>query len=155
MDLDVFSFKNVRVNNDLLNEIWSLDPRKLESIDGSKLSSYAVALAQYLIYFTYQRNIVKAEQHKLSKYIDRSVSIIITDDSSYIKKYKNKSAASEFVISTNVSLMESQSKLDELQLELIRIDGMDKVISELIATIKRELTRRENELYQVRAERRN
>lgn len=155
MDLDVYSFTNIKVNNDLLNEIWSFDPRKLDEVGGSKLSSYAVALAQYLIYFTYQRNIVKAEQHKLSKYIDRSVSIIITDDSSYIKKYKNKSAASEFVISTNVSLMESQSKLDELQLELIRIDGMDKVISELIATIKRELTRRENELYQVRAERRN
>jgi vacuolar-type H+-ATPase subunit I/STV1 len=155
MNDDVLSYSNIRVNNDLLDEIWTFDPRKLDSVDGSTLSSYAMALAQYLIYFTYQRNLVKAEQHKLSKYIDRSISLIMTDDDSYVKKYKNKSTASEFIISTNESLMEAQSKLDALQIELIQIEGMDKAVSELIATIKRELTRRENELYQLRVERKN
>jgi hypothetical protein len=33
------------------------------------------------------------------------------------------------------------------------VDGIDKTVSELIATFKRELTRRENELYTTRRER--
>ena len=49
--------------------------------------------------------------------------------------------------------MEAEAKLDELKIEMIQVDGMEKNISELIATIKRELTRRENELYATRQER--
>lgn len=155
MDADVLSFTNVKVDNGLLNEIWCLDPRTLEHIDGAKLSSYAMALAQYLIYFTYQRNLAKAEQYKENKYIDRTISLIMSSDTEYIKKYKTKAAATDFIISNNESLMHSQTKLDAVQEELVVIEGVDKAISELIATIKRELTRRENELHQVRMERRN
>jgi hypothetical protein len=49
--------------------------------------------------------------------------------------------------------MESQTRLDEIDQELLYIEGVDKSIGELIATLKRELTRRENELYAVRMER--
>lgn len=157
MNKDVLSFTNIEINHELLNEIWKLDPKKLEHIDGMKLSTYALCLAQYLIYFTYQRNLSKAEQHRLNKYIDRTVSIIMmtSNDEDIKKKYKTKSAAADFIISTNLDLMDAQSKLETLQQELIQVEGMDKTVSELIATIKRELTRRENELYQVRMERRN
>lgn len=152
MDADVLSFKSVKVDSSLLNEVWGLDPRTLDQIDGSLLSSYALALSQYLVYFSYQRNLARAEQHRLSKYIDRSVSLIISGDE---KKYKTKASAIDYVVSINDSLMADQTKLDNLHIELMQTEGMDKVISELIATIKRELTRRENELYQVRVERRN
>lgn len=152
MDKDVLSFTQVKVDNGLLNEIWTLDPRSLEAIDGINLSSYALALSQYLIYFTYQRNLTKAEQHRLSKYIDRRVSILISEGN---KKFKTKSEAADYYISLEEDLLESQSKLEVIHKELMHIEGIDKVISELIATIKRELTRRENELYQVRVERRN
>ena len=155
MNRDVLSFSHIEVNNDLLEEVWKLDPRTLEHIDGMKLSSYALVLAQYLIYFTYQRNLTKAEQYKTNKFIDRTVSLIMTSDDNELKKYKTKAAATDYIISTNTSLMDAQTKLDDLHKELIHIEGMDKVVSELIATIKRELTRRENELYQVRVERRN
>jgi hypothetical protein len=44
--------------------------------------------------------------------------------------------------------MQIQLELDTLQDELFLLQGMDKTISELIASFRRELTRRENELYQ-------
>lgn len=155
MDQSVLSFTKITVNRDLLDEIWKLDPRAMDHIDGAKLSSYALALAQYLIYFTYQRNIARAEQYRLDKFIDRTVSIVVTSDTEFLKKYKTKAAATDYIISTNEALMEAQTQLDALHAELMQTEGMDKVISELIATLKRELTRRENELYQVRVERRN
>ena len=154
MENDVLSFTQIKVNKGLLEEIWQFDPRQLEHIDGGKLSSYALALSQYLVYFTYQRNLAKAERHKLNKYIDRTVSLTVLSPEE-TKKFKTKAAATDYIISINESLMAAQTKLDTLYEELIYIEGMDKVISELIATIKRELTRRENELYQVRMERRN
>ena len=155
MDADVLSFTNVKVDHSLLNEIWQLDPRSLDHIDGVKLSSYAIALAQYLIYFTYQRNLAKAEQYKENKYIDRTISLTMSNEPEYLKRFKTKAAAADYIITSNDSLMRSQANLEALQEELIKIEGVDKVISELIATIKRELTRRENELHQVRLERRN
>ena len=155
MDQSVLSFTKITINHDLLDEVWKLDPRSMDHIDGAKLSAYAVCLAQYLIYFTYQRNLARAEQHRLDKYIDRTVSLILTDNIEYLKKYKTKAAATDFIVSVNSSLMEAQTQLDALHTELLQTEGMDKVISELVATLKRELTRRENELYQVRVERKN
>ncbi len=155
MEKDALSYMNVAINHDLLDEIWKLDPRSIDQIDGAKLSSYAMALAQYLIYFTYQRNKTRAEQHRLDKYIDRTVSLIISGDKKYLSEYKTKAVAAEYIISIDTSLMAAQANLDTIHMELIQTEGMDKVVSELIATIKRELTRRENELYQVRVERRN
>lgn len=153
MNKDVLSFTKVQVNHDLLDEIWTFDPKRLEHVNGAQLSAYALCLAQYLVYFTYQRNLSKAEQHRLNKHIDRTVALTLTPED--IKKFKTKAVATDHIISTNMDLIDAQSKLEAIQTELIHIEGMDKVVSELIATIKRELTRRENELYQVRVERRN
>ncbi len=155
MNKDVLSFTQVQINNNLLEEIWKFDPRELEHLDGAKLSSYALALAQYLVYFTYQRNLSRAEQHKHTKFIDRTVSNVMATEEIKAKKFKTKAAAADYIVSTNEALMSAQTKLDAIHDELMQIEGMDKVISELIATIKRELTRRENELYQVRRERKN
>ena len=154
MDPDMMVFTKIQINHDLLNEVWKFDPRKLDEIKGTTLSSYTIVLAQYLIYFTYQKNIVKADVHRLNKMIDRTVSLILSKDRNLLKEYKTKSSAIDFLISTDSYLMETQSKLDVLNRELTHIEGMDKTISELIATIKRELTRRENELYATRMERR-
>ena len=154
MDPDMMVFTKIQINHDLLNEVWRFDPRRLDEIKGVTLSSYTIVLAQYLIYFTYQKNIVKADVHRLNKMIDRTVSLILSKDRNLLKEYKTKSSAIDFLISTDSYLMETQSKLDVLNRELTHIEGMDKTISELIATIKRELTRRENELYATRMERR-
>ena len=153
MEEDVLSFTQVRINNSLLNEIWAFDPRKLDEIDGVKLSMYSIALAQYLVYFTYQRNLTKTEIYRKNKFIERTLSLSMKKE--LIKEYGTKTAASDYLITNDENLIEAQSVLDDLQEELLKIDGMDKVISELIATIKRELTRRENELYEIRRERRS
>lgn len=155
MNKDVLSFENIRINQGLIDEIWNFDPRTLEQVDGIKLSIYAVALSQYLIYFASQKNKAKAEEFKLTKYIDRTVSLTLSSDKELLKKFKTKTAATDYIITTNESLIESQTKLEETKLELMQIQGVDKAISELIATIKRELTRRENELYAIRRERKN
>jgi len=154
MNPDVLSFQNIKINHDLLNEVWKFDPRTLDTLKGAKLSSYAMALAQYLIYFTYQCNLSKAEIHRLNTFIERTISLTLSADPSLLKEYKTKKAAAEYLVSIDMKLMEAQSKLEALKKEIMQTEGMDKVISELIATIKRELTRRENELYQVRMERR-
>lgn len=148
------SFENISINYDLLNEIWNFDPRQLDTISGADLSKYAMCLSQYLIYFTYERNKTKAEIHRLNKYMDRNISLKLSNNKDILKEHKTKADAINYLISVEEDLLEKQSKLDELNLELIKIEGIDKSISELIATIKRELTRRENELYTVRRERR-
>lgn len=153
MDKDMLSFTKIHINNALLDEVWKFDPRKLDDLKGATLSSYSIVLAQYLIYFTYQRNIVKADVYRLHKMIDRTVSLILSKNKNLLKEYKTKSSAIDFLISTDSYLMDTQSKLDVLNRELTLIDGIDKTVSELIATIKRELTRRENELYTIRMER--
>ena len=49
-----------------------------------------------------------------------------------------------------IVLNKIQIDIELLQDELFLLDGVDKTIQELIAAFKRELTRRENELYQRR-----
>lgn len=152
MEKDIFCFEKITISNSLLDEIWTFDPRTLDQIEGKNLSMYAMALAQYLIYYNVQRNKTKAEVHRVSKFIERTTSISITPDIQ--KTYGTKTAASAFLIATVPELSKAQEKLDKLYYELNLIEGMDKSVSELIATIKRELTRRENELYTIRKERR-
>ena len=154
MNNDVLSFENIKVSHDIIDEIWKLDPSQIDYIDSAKLSSYAVALSQYLIYFTFQRNKTKAEIHDLNKYVDRAVSLRLSESADLLKRFKTKVAATDYLVSMDTSLMEAQTKLDSLDMEMIRVDGIDKAVSDLISTLKRELTRRENELYQVRLERR-
>ena len=151
MERDVFCFEKITISKSLLDEIWVFDPRTLDQLEGKNLSRYAMALAQYLIYYNVQRNKTKAEVHKLSKFIERTTSISITPDIQ--KTYGTKTAATAFLIATVPELSKAQEKLDNFYYELSLIEGMDKSISELIATIKRELTRRENELYAIRRER--
>lgn len=152
MDKGVFCFEKIVINKSLLDEIWAFDPRTLDKVEGKDLSKYTIALAQYLVYYNVQKNKTKAEIHKLNRFIERTMSINITPE--VHKKYKTKTAAADYLIATIPLLSKSQEKLDEFYYELNLIEGIDKSISELIATIKRELTRRENELYSVRMERR-
>ena len=149
------SYENININRDLLMEIWTFDPKQLEHKSGQDLSRYAMCLSQYLIYYAVHKNKSKAEVHRLNKYIERSVSMRMAEDTDFKKKYgKTKTDATNYLVNTDTDLMEKQARLDALHLELLEIEGMDKSISELIATIKRELTRRENELYSMRRERR-
>lgn len=153
MEEGLFSFKNIRLNKDLMDEIWVLNPAEVDHLDGSKLSAYTICLAQYLIFYTFQRNKLRATISELNNYIDRTVTLIAASyKGEELKKLKTKAAVTDYFISINEALTEAQKNLDDLNTELMHIDGIDKGVSELIATLKRELTRRENELYHTRAE---
>jgi len=151
MDQAITSFQNIKINNTLVDEIWNFNPRSLNNLDGVTISMYSIALAQFLIYFKSEQNQTKAEIAKKNKLFESSIAIVL--DKEVLKQYKTKSAATDYLISTNVDLSRLNDQIDELKLELIKLDGIDKTISEYIATFKRELTRRENELYAIRAER--
>lgn len=151
---DALSYKNISPDFNFLDEVWKFDPKTLDIVDGITLSKYGMALAQYLIFYTYQRNLVKAEIYRISSYIERRVASECVDNADLLKKLKTKTSVQDYLVTNNDDLMKRQEILDKLHIELIYTEGIDKTISELIATIKRELTRRENELYEVRMERR-
>ena len=153
MEEGLMSYNVVKVEQDLLDEIWNVDPRRLDATPGEKLTMYAVALAQYLIYFRYQRNLIKAEAQAREADLNRALALkrVLLDDK-VIKRLKAKSDVDDYMIGLDPQLTEQQEKTDKLRRELQYLDGIDRSLEELIATIKRELTRRDNELYHLRFE---
>jgi len=147
----LFSFENINIDEGLMNEIWRFNPNTLDSLTDITVSKYSIALAQYLIYFTSERNKTKAIVAKKKMFLDSSLSIAMDKD--ILKRYSTKKDATAFIVSTNRDFAVIDQQIEDLQEELTRLDGMDKSISELIATFKRELTRREKELFAIRQER--
>lgn len=152
MDKDVLSFTKVQPSGDLINEIWAFNVSNLHSIKDSTLSQYVIALGQWLIYYKAQVNETKARINQLQSDIEFLVSTWMTKE--ILKEYKTQTAAREYLIRSNPESASMQDKLHKLKHELIKVDGIDKAVSELIAAFKRELTRRDNELYTIRKERR-
>ncbi len=151
MDQDVLYFEGVKPNDDLIKEIFSYDVRTLETTSAVVLSKYAIALAQYLIYFKSQTNKTRVELGRKRRILDSGVNQLITKE--ILKLYKTKSDAAGYIVSNTKELDGLNEVIESLKDELTLIDGIDKTVSELIATFKRELTRRENELYTTRMER--
>lgn len=151
MEPGVMLFKNVKPDIEFINEILKYDVKKLEATDNSTVSKYAMALAQYLIYFKSKMNETKVEIHRKQRVLDGAVAQLLTND--ILKRCKTKSGAYEYIISSTQELNTIRNEIEDLKDELMLIDGVDRQISELIAVFKRELTRRENELYVTRKER--
>ena len=153
MDEGIYSYTNIKINKSFLDQIWNFDPLTLSSLDGLTVSQYSIALAQYLIYYRHEVNKTKAELAKKKKALESSLSMVL--DAEIIKKFKTRTAAEDYLINTSPELGDAAKDIDNLQEELIKVDGIDKSVSEYIATFKRELTRREQELFTIRAERRS
>lgn len=152
LDRDVLSFKNIKFNESLINEIWAYNPRDLEQTNGQIIGTYVVALGQFLIYYQSQINSLKVEIKRKENFIDNFVDSLLTAE--LLKKYKTKSAAVNEVMSFSPDIQKKKEEVSELKLELMETDNIGSAISEFIAAFKRELTRRENELYNERQERR-
>jgi hypothetical protein len=153
LNKDVLSFKNVKFNESLVNEIWDFNPRNLEQTHGKTIGMYIISLGQFLVYYQSQINSLRVEIKKIENFIDSYVDKLLTAE--LLKKHKTKAAAVNEVISFSSEIQQKQDTLSELKLELLQTDGIGDKVSELIATFKRELTRRENELYTERQERRS
>ena len=151
MDKEVLYFQNMKPSDELIEEIFNYDVRTLETTNDITLSKYAIALAQYLVYFKSQTNRTKVDSGRKKRVLDSGVNQLITKE--VLREYKTKADASGYIISNTKELNTLNDEISNLKDELILIDGIDRTVSELIATFKRELTRRENELYTARRER--
>jgi len=116
-----------------------------------EISKYTIALAQWLVYYKSETNKTKVELLKKQRMLNGAVTQLLTTE--ILKQYKTKSAASEYIVASTQELNTIKYGIDSTKDELKLLEGVDKTISELIAAFKRELTRRENELYSVRKER--
>ncbi len=152
MDSGVYAFTNLKIDQGFLDQVWAFSPNKLGSLTNEMVSQYSMALAQYLVYFKWEQNKTRAEIAKKKRLLDASIAM--STDATLQKKYKTKAALTDFMINTNSDLSKLSKEVEELQLELIKTDGIDNAISEYIATFKKELSRREQELFTTRSERR-
>jgi hypothetical protein len=151
MDEGILLFNKVKPNLEFINEIFEYDVRKLEATDGVVISKYSIALAQYLIFFQAEVNRTKLEIVRKQRILDGAINQLLNDK--LLKQHKTKAAAKEHIIYNSKEFSSLKSEIEKFRDELTLIDGEDKKISELIAVFKRELTRREKELYTVRKER--
>lgn len=146
MENDLLLYQKCRPEGSLIEQVFSYDVRTLEQTDDLFISRSVIALSQYLVYFKSQYNTVKAEITTKERVMEGVLFGLITAE--VIKEHKTKKDARAALVLSNQVLNKLQEEIDALEDELVLIDGMDKTIMELIAAFKRELTRRENELYQ-------
>ncbi len=151
MDKHVLLYKDIKPDKSFIEEIFHFDVRKLDVTDGIKISKYCIALAQYLIFLRHQTNQTKIELTRKKRLLEGTLDLLLTKE--LIKDYGNKTNAVTHIKSSSKELIGLQVAMEPLKDELLLLEGIDKTISELIATFKRELTRRENELYATRQER--
>jgi hypothetical protein len=153
MDEGVLSFNKIVVDQNFLDEVWKFSPNTLDSLSTEAVSKYSLALAQYLIYFKAEQNKAKAKLVKKKRFYESSI-LMCLSTSKIPKEYKTKAEKTEYLVNTTAELSKVTEEISNLDEELIRIEGIDKAISEYIATFKRELGRREQELFTTRRERR-
>lgn len=152
MDNGVLYFQRVRPDLDFMNEIFTFDVRTLPQTDDTKISQYCIGLSQFVIYMRSEMNKTLSEINMKNRFIESTVNLLMTRE--LIKAYKTKSAVNDYIISNSPELTKAKEEIDELKQELILLEGQDKNLAELVAAFKRELSRRENELYYTRMERR-
>jgi hypothetical protein len=151
MDKNLLSYEKIKPNQDLIDEIWTFDVKNLEAVSDTKISKYTIALGQWMIYYKAQTNIVRAEVNKKQSDLEFVIASVLTPED--VKKHGTKTAAVAYLMQADQTINKMQTDIDRLKADLTRTEGIDKAVSELIAAFKRELSRRESELYTLRKER--
>jgi hypothetical protein len=134
-------------NEYLMDEIFAFDPRNLEATPSSKLSEYAIGLSQFLIYFSSQINATKVKLMQKNRTID--IAVAKSDIKGGTKAEKRQK-----VIDDSTELHQIDVDIHALEGEVRMTEGLEKYYVELINALKRELTRRDQELKFSRDERR-
>lgn len=145
---DLQLYETCRPDESFVKQIFAYDARTLEQTDDLFISKCILGLSQYLVYFKSEYNKKLQQKSEKQRILEAALFQIITPE--LIKQYKTKKDIRSDLVYTNPVLNKLQIDIEVLQDELFLLDGMDKTIQELIAAFKRELTRRENELYQRR-----
>ena len=148
MEQDLELYKYCRPDDSFVSQIFAYDARTLEQTDDLFISKCVLGLSQYLVYFKSEYNKKLQQKGEKQRLLEAVLFQTITPE--LVKQYKTKKDIRSDLVYTNPVLNKIQIDIEVLQDELFLLDGMDKTIQELIAAFKRELTRRENELYQRR-----
>lgn len=143
---DLMVFKMPR-NKNLMEEIFSFDPRDLEATSSEDISKYAIGLSQFLIYFSSQVNATKVKLMQKHRVIETHV------NRSDIKG-GTKAERRQQVIDSDPDLQKIEADIEALEGEIKMTENLEKYYVELINSFKRELTRREAERKFARDERR-
>jgi hypothetical protein len=151
MDKDLLSYEKIKPNQDLIDEIWNFDVKNLEAVSDTKISKYTIALGQWLIYYKSQTNIARADLNKKQSDLEFVIASVLTPED--VKKHGTKTAAVAYLMQNDSTISRMQDDINRIKSDLTRTEGIDKAVSELIAAFKRELSRRESELYTLRKER--
>jgi len=146
------TFLHANPDRDFIKQAFSLDVRRLESVPSADLSKYIIGLSQYLIYFRSQYNKVLVQIKQKQRFIEATVYQMLTKE--LLNEHKTKKDATEFIISSSPTLAQIREDLDILKDEELLMNGIDKTITELIVSLKREMTRREHEMDETRTSRR-
>ena len=146
-------FETVNVDQEFISALLNFEFKELEVLEDKELSRNCLALAQYLVYFKYQCNKTKEQTVRLKKFIDDYVFYMLTPE--LVKEHGTKANARTYLITNDGKVKGKHRELEQLESELILSDGLDKTIQEIINVLKKEISRRENELTAARYERRN
>jgi len=152
MDKGVLYFQKIKPDLDFMNEVFAFDARKLQEIDSNKVSQFCVALSQFVVYLKSEMNKARSEINMKQRFIDSTVNMLLTPK--MVKEHKTKTSAVDHIINNSEPLTTARTEIGGIKDELTLLDGQDKNLLELVNAFKRELTRRENELYSARMERR-
>ena len=148
MEADLVAFRSSHPNKEYVDEIFAYDVRTLEHTYARQISQYIIALSQYLIYFKTKFNETKMFLARNNRNLELKIVELATDED--IKRFKTKKDLRFYLIHNKEPLKIIRKDIEVLQEEVLLLEGIDKTVSELIASFKRELTRRDNELYQHR-----
>ena len=133
-------------NEYIMDEIFSFDVRNLEATPSIKISQFIIGLSQFIIYFGSQVNKTKVslmqKRNMIESYVNRSDI-----------KAKTKAEKYRKVIDANPELVQIELGIKSEEQELTLVENREKYLMELIASFKRELTRRDNEFRLIRTER--
>ncbi len=148
MEADIAAFRSSHPNKEYVDEIFAYDVRTLEQTNARQISQYVIALSQYLVYFKTKFNETKMFLSRNNRNLELKIVELATDDD--VKKFKTKKDLRFYLVYNKPELKEIRENIEILHDEILLLEGIDKTVSELIASFKRELTRRDNELYQQR-----
>ena len=113
MHEDVLSFNKITVDQTFLDEIWKFNPNTLDSLPTETVSRYAMALAQFLIFFKAEQNKTRAQLIKKKRFFEASV-LMCLNSSEIPKGYKTKAEKVEYLVNTTPELSKVTDEINYL-----------------------------------------
>lgn len=133
----------VKPSQSIVDKALSFNVMELDIIDNKDITKMIVGLSQYLIYITLEVNKFRIRRIVLERDIEIDVATFVATTG---LKTGTKFEKRLWAIGASVELAEKEEKLQELTVEYILLDSLDKYLEFYVNALKRELSRREHEL---------